>query len=56
MQVENMEHNCEQDSDITVTNLTSSEEPPCEEVAEISKSVVTGKHLFHYVWHCVQAK
>lgn len=39
--VENMEHNCEQDSDITVTNLTSSEEPPCEEVAEISKSVVT---------------
>ncbi|KAK4727599.1 hypothetical protein R3W88_032516 [Solanum pinnatisectum] len=39
--VENMEHNYERDSDITITNLTSSEEPPCEEVAEISQSVVT---------------
>ncbi|TMW96523.1 hypothetical protein EJD97_007217 [Solanum chilense] len=39
--VENMEQNYERDSDITITNLTSSEEPPCEEVAEISKSVVT---------------
>ncbi|KAH0706850.1 hypothetical protein KY289_011926 [Solanum tuberosum] len=39
--VENMQHNYEQDSDITITNLTSSGEPPCEEVAEISQSVVT---------------
>jgi len=45
MQVENMEHNYERDSDITKSNLTSSEEPPCEEVAEISQSVVTGKTL-----------
>ncbi|MCD9637978.1 hypothetical protein HAX54_021583 [Datura stramonium] len=34
-------HTVERDGDITMTKLTSSEELPCEEVAEISQNVVT---------------
>ncbi|KAM3321036.1 putative protein isoform X1 [Capsicum chacoense] len=38
--IENMEHKDEPDSDITITKVTSLEELPCEEVAEISQNVV----------------
>ncbi|XP_055801952.1 uncharacterized protein LOC129871105 isoform X2 [Solanum dulcamara] len=39
--VENMEHNDERDSDIAIKKVTSSEELPCEKVAEISQNVVS---------------
>lgn len=54
MQVENMEHNDERDSGITITKVTSSKELPCEEVTEISQNVVTGKALVSLFLHCVQ--
>lgn len=51
-QIENMEHKDEPDSDITITKVTSLEELPCEEVAEISQNVVTGKALVSYLALC----